>query len=81
MDRKTSNAFLAVFVIGAVCGASLVLAAIYLILGGKQAEPMVLALGLAAGALVLAGLGRAAFRAGYGLMGDPTDPKQDNSQQ
>ncbi|KHL62802.1 hypothetical protein LN565_01265 [Xanthomonas euvesicatoria pv. euvesicatoria] len=59
--------------------APLVLTAIYLMLGGKQADPMVLALGLAAGVLLLAGLGRAAFRAGYGLMDDVMDPKQ-NSQ-
>ncbi|WDK04569.1 hypothetical protein [Xanthomonas campestris] len=80
MDRKISNAFLAVFVIGSVCGASLVLTATYLMLGGKQADPMVLALGLAASVLLLAGLGRAAFRAGYGLMDDVMDPKQNNSE-
>lgn len=79
MDRKTNNAFLAMFVIGAVCGAALVLTATYLMLGGKQADPMVLALGLAAVVLVLAGLGRAAFRTGYGLMDDVMDPKQGNS--
>ncbi|MCC8489078.1 hypothetical protein LN572_04235 [Xanthomonas citri pv. fuscans] len=80
MDRKLSNAFLAMLIIGSVCGASLVLAATYLMLGGKHADPMVLALGLAAAVLVLAGLGRAAFRAGYGLMDDVMDPKQDNCQ-
>ncbi|WP_349788520.1 hypothetical protein ABQZ63_021715 (plasmid) [Xanthomonas perforans] len=65
MDRKTSTAFLTLFAIGAVCGASLVLNAIYLTLGGAQADPMVLALGLVAGVLLLAGMGRAAFSAGY----------------
>ncbi|CAD0362988.1 hypothetical protein P2A78_20820 [Xanthomonas perforans] len=79
MDSKTSSAVLILFVIGAVCGASLVLTAIHLTLGGAQADPKVLALGLAAGVLVLAGLGRAAFCAGHGLMDDVVNPNQDNS--
>ncbi|MFC0156267.1 hypothetical protein ACFFJ4_22635 [Xanthomonas dyei] len=48
-----------------------------LTLGGAQADPMVLCLGMAAGVLLLAGLGRAAFRSGYGLMDQVLDPKQD----
>ena len=77
MKRQTSNAFLTLFVIGSIGGASLVLTATYLMLGGKQADPMVLALGLAAVVLMLAGLGRAAFRAGFGFMDDVMDAKQD----
>ncbi|KLC44552.1 hypothetical protein IPT12_14610 [Xanthomonas perforans] len=73
MDRKTSTAFLTLFAIGAVCGASLVLNAIYLTLGGAQADPMVLALGLVAGVLLLAGMGRATFSAGYDLLDDVMD--------
>lgn len=72
-----SNAFLTLFVIGSIGGASLVLTATYLMLGGKQADPMVLGLGLAAVVLMLAGLGRAAFRAGFGFMDDVMDAKQD----